>query len=91
MGLFTQYVAVPFLNEDLKLHDTTIGMLGITGCIIQHVGIYLYIFMSRLAWLSITITYNWYFFCQKTPNFSKMRETFWQKNGQFLVKNKTNR
>ena len=40
VGMFTQYVAVPFLNEDLKLHDTTIGMLGVLGCIIQNVGIY---------------------------------------------------
>ena len=37
VGIFTQYVAVPFLNEDLKLHDTTIGMLGVIGCIIQNV------------------------------------------------------
>lgn len=37
VGLFTQYVAVPFLSENLKLHDTTIGILGVLGCGIQQV------------------------------------------------------
>lgn len=37
VGLFTQYVAVPFLSENCGLHDTTIGILAVTGCAIQQV------------------------------------------------------
>jgi MFS family permease len=37
VGLFTQYVAVPFLTEDVGLHDTTLGILAVIGCCIQQV------------------------------------------------------
>lgn len=37
VGLFTQYVAVPFLTEDCNLHDTTLGLLAVIGCAIQQV------------------------------------------------------
>ena len=29
----THYIAIPFLSGYLHLHDTTIGVLGIVGCI----------------------------------------------------------
>ncbi len=37
VGLFTQYCAIPFLKETIKLHDTTIGILGCVGAVIQYV------------------------------------------------------
>ena len=37
VGLFTQYVAVPFLTETCGLHDTTLGFLACIGCAIQQV------------------------------------------------------
>ena len=37
IGIFTQYVAVPFFVEVVGLHDTTIGILGVIGCAINSV------------------------------------------------------
>ena len=33
IGALTHYIAIPFLSGYLHLHDTTIGVLGILGCI----------------------------------------------------------
>ena len=38
LGAMTHYIAVPFLSGYLHLHDTTIGVLGIIGCIANTVG-----------------------------------------------------
>ena len=35
LGIFTQYVAIPFFVEVVGLHDTTIGVLGVIGCAIN--------------------------------------------------------
>ncbi|XP_059079165.1 lysosomal proton-coupled steroid conjugate and bile acid symporter SLC46A3-like [Tigriopus californicus] len=37
VGLFTQYVAVPFFTEDCKFHDTTLAILAVIGCAIQQI------------------------------------------------------
>ena len=37
LGLFTQYVVVPFCTEDVGLSDTTLGILSVIGCTIQQV------------------------------------------------------
>ena len=37
VGLFTQYVAVPFFTETVGLHDTTLAFFGVIGCAVQQV------------------------------------------------------
>ncbi|XP_059079164.1 lysosomal proton-coupled steroid conjugate and bile acid symporter SLC46A3-like [Tigriopus californicus] len=62
IGLFTQYVAVPFLTETLKFHDTTLGFWGVIGSLINTIimafareGWWLYL-GSVIAFLGPTIT-----------------------------------
>ena len=45
VGLFTQYVAVPFLSENCGLHDTTLGILGVLGSAIQQVHFFMVSFL----------------------------------------------
>ena len=37
LGLFTQYVAVPFMTENLGMRDSTLGFLAVLGATIQQV------------------------------------------------------
>ena len=37
LGLLAQYLAVPFLSENLQLADTTIGFIAVFGCAVEHV------------------------------------------------------
>ena len=34
-GLFTQYVAVPFMTENLGMRDSTLGFLAVLGATVQ--------------------------------------------------------
>jgi len=36
LGMFAQYVAIPFMSQTMHLHDTTIALIAIVGVIIQH-------------------------------------------------------
>lgn len=37
IGIVAQYITIPILSEKLKLRDSTIVLLDITGCFIQTV------------------------------------------------------
>lgn len=62
IGLFTQYVAVPFLSETCGFHDTTIGFWGVVGSLVNTLilafarnDLWLYL-GSLIAFLGPTIT-----------------------------------
>lgn len=66
VGMFAQYVAVPFLSGTMKLHDTTIGLIALLTCAIQQVMVcfvpagkefeWIIYLAGLISFLSVTIT-----------------------------------
>jgi len=66
VGIFAQFVVIPFLSGRMGLHDTTLGVIAILTCIAQQIIVcftpagaeyeWLIYFAGIIAFLSITIT-----------------------------------